>query len=141
MTRAVSMSALAMVLLIAPMSVRAEVPLTIVGAETVSTDRAKELFDEKVKFIDVRAPSRFSAGHIPNAINLDAHSAFTQEALMQHVKQKDDPFVVYCDGLRCGKSAKAALKAVSWGFTKVYYFREGYPVWIEKGYPIDGPKS
>jgi rhodanese-related sulfurtransferase len=39
-------------------------------------------------------------------------------------------------GPRCLRSSKACVKAVGWGFEKVYYLREGLPGWKAAGYPV-----
>ncbi len=44
--------------------------------------------------------------------------------------------VFYCNGVNCGKSKKAAVKALGLGYGKVFVYAEGMPVWEEKGLPI-----
>jgi rhodanese-related sulfurtransferase len=116
--------------------VAAETPESIDGATTIKTAQAKKLFDDSVLFIDVRNAERFAAGHISSAINLDNYETMTPQTLSR-LAEKNTPIVLYCDGVECGRSAVAAKQLVSWGFTKVYYYREGFPKWRDAGYPVD----
>jgi len=45
--------------------------------------------------------------------------------------------VIYCNGEDCLRSAKASKMAIGWGFTKIYYYRDGFPAWKKAGYPIE----
>ncbi len=62
---------------------------------------------------------------------------FGGEAALDDLVARDEEVVIYCQGPRCLRSSKAAGKAVSWGFTKVYYFRGGFPAWKIAEYPFD----
>jgi rhodanese-related sulfurtransferase len=113
-----------------------EAPMTIDGATTVDVTKAKELFDQGAVFVDPRRTSEYDAGRIPDAISLELKSAFNQAALAEIVKP-DAPVVFYCNGPKCPRSAKCSEMAVSWGYKKVYYFRDGIPAWQAAGYPIE----
>jgi rhodanese-related sulfurtransferase len=110
-------------------------PLTIEGATTVDPATAKTLFDRAVPFIDVRDDADWNAGHIPGAVHLELYNVFS-EAKLTDVVNKDEEVVFYCQGTSCGLSSSACVSAVSWGFERVYYFREGFPGWKAAGYPI-----
>jgi rhodanese-related sulfurtransferase len=111
-------------------------PLFVPGASSIDVFEAKQLFDRGVVFIDSRDVVDWGIGHIQGAISLDWDSRFTVEALSD-VINRDEPVVIYCHGPRCLRSSKAAAKAVSWGFTNTYYFRDGFPAWKNAGYPFD----
>jgi rhodanese-related sulfurtransferase len=51
--------------------------------------------------------------------------------------KKDEPIVIYCNGASCMRSSKATAKAVSWGYTKVYYYRDGFPAWKAASLPVE----
>lgn len=121
-----------------PMAVSAaeDSPVQIRGATTVDVSQAKRLFMQGVKFIDVRSDSDWQAGHIPLAYHLELHHVFSRETLAEIIAQ-DEPVVFYCNSIKCHRSAKAAQKAVSWGYSKVYYFRLGYPNWKKAMNPIE----
>lgn len=111
-------------------------PETVKGAVTVNAQEAKKLFDQGVIFIDVRKDKDFAAGRIPDAIHIELKKVFNEKSLGDVVKP-DEPVVLYCNGHSCMRSSKAALKAVAWGYKKVYYFRDGFPAWKSSGYPVE----
>lgn len=112
-------------------------PMTVDGATTVNATEAKALFDGQALFVDVRKDSDWDAGRIPGAVHLDnKKGAFTEAALSDEIA-KDEKVVIYCNGASCPRSAKGSASAVSWGFKKVYYFRDGFPAWKAAGYPVE----
>lgn len=125
-------------LFIFPLSLHAEEisPDTIEGATKVSAEEAKKLFDDGVLFVDARSDKDWAAGRVPDALHLDVKRDFTEAALLEEIT-KNDPVVMYCNGLKCLRSTEATKKAVSWGFSKVYYFRTGFPSWKEAGYGVE----
>jgi tetratricopeptide (TPR) repeat protein len=115
-------------------------PTEIPGATTVDAADAKTLFDRGVPFIDVRADGDRSLGHVLGDIHLNLDDAFGKESLGA-VVGKDQEVVIYCMGPRCLRSSQACAKALSWGFTQVFYFREGFPAWKAGGYPVELPED
>jgi len=105
-----------------------ESPKSVEGAQTVTLEQAKQLYADGIVFIDVRSSRQYGNRHIMRAVNLPLKTEFTQQNLLMHV-QKDEPLVLYCNGINCGLSYRAAKKAVEWGFTRVKYFREGIREW------------
>ncbi len=110
-------------------------PEQVDGTIKTSVQEAKELFDKGTVFIDVRNPRLYARAHIPGAFHLDLKSNF-DESKLDAVAGKDQPIVIYCSGVKCSRSYRAAAKAVSWGFTKVHYFRGGIVDWKKAGYPV-----
>jgi rhodanese-related sulfurtransferase/tetratricopeptide (TPR) repeat protein len=113
-------------------------PTEIAGATTIDAVAAKAMLDRDVPFVDVRADEEWNTGHIPGALHLDSDDAFS-EASLSAVVGKNQEVVIYCMGPRCLRSSQACAKAVSWGFTQVRYFREGFPAWKAAGFPIALP--
>jgi len=111
-------------------------PKKINGAITVDASKAKQLFDKGVVFIDVRKDKDFAAGRVPDAIHIELKKVYSKNTLGKAVSM-DQPVVIYCNGHSCTRSAKAAEKAVSWGYKNVYYFRDGFPSWKSSGYPVE----
>lgn len=111
-------------------------PTNIAGAKTIDAAMAKKLFDKKVPFVDVRKNSDFEAGRIPGAHHLELKKVFNEQSLSK-VAAKDKEIVIYCNGSSCMRSSKACAKAVEWGYTNVYYFRDGMPAWQTAGYPVE----
>jgi TolB-like protein/class 3 adenylate cyclase/rhodanese-related sulfurtransferase/Flp pilus assembly protein TadD len=115
-------------------------PTEIAGATTIDAAAAKTMLDRGVPFVDVRSDEEWSLGYIPGAVHLDSDDAFGEESLTA-VASKDQAVVIYCMGPRCLRSSQASAKAVLWGFTRVHYFREGFPAWKAAGYPLEVPKD
>lgn len=111
-------------------------PTEVKGATTVDSTKAKALFDDGALFIDTRKNSDWDAGRIPDAIHLELKSNFTDASLAAEAK-KEEPIVCYCNGHKCLRSSVCAEKAVSWGFKKVYYYRDGFPAWKAAGFPVE----
>jgi rhodanese-related sulfurtransferase len=114
----------------------ASTPENVAGATTVDAAQAKKLFDEEALFVDLRKENMWNAGRIPGAVWLEMKTAFTQQALEEEAG-KDEVLVFYCSGVRCPRSAKACEKALEWGYSKVNYFRSGFPAWKNAGYPVE----
>lgn len=109
---------------------------TVPGATTVDARAAKLLFDRGAAFIDTRIDADWEAGRIPGAVQLELKAHFTEAALRKSFKT-DAEIVIYCNGETYLRSAEAAVNAAGWGFTKVFYFRDGYPSWKAASYPIE----
>ncbi|MCI5145257.1 MAG: rhodanese-like domain-containing protein [Candidatus Electrothrix sp. AR3] len=84
--------------------------------------------------VDARNPEEYQEVHIKGAINIP-QKKFKQYA---HLLPKDTSaqIVFYCNGIKCGKSKKAAKQALKMGYSQVIVYAEGMPVWEEKGLPI-----
>jgi len=113
-----------------------DAPKSVPGATTVHAAGAKNLFDKGVPFVDVRGDEDYKDGHIKGAIHLELKGVLSYESLSAKIK-KDQEVVFYCNGPKCGLSSHACEKAVGWGFTKVYYYYDGFPDWKSKGYPVE----
>lgn len=111
-------------------------PETVAGATTVDTQQAKALFDKGVTFIDVRSGRDWEAGRIPGAIHIELKHEFNEESLGA-VVGRNQPVVIYCNSVGCMRSSKACAEAVSWGYSKVYYYRLGYPDWKSAGLAVE----
>ncbi len=111
-------------------------PTRIPGAVTVDTPQAHDLFKQGVLFVDVRRDSDWDAGRVAGAVHLELHKVFNEASLSAEVA-KNEPVVIYCNGPKCMRSSKASARAVSWGFTKVHYYRDGFPAWQQAGLPVE----
>ncbi|MGB0722698.1 MAG: rhodanese-like domain-containing protein [Gammaproteobacteria bacterium] len=105
------------------------------GATTIDTAQAAALHAQGVVFIDARSSRLYTKRHIPGAIHLDLKSALT-EANMQAVVGKNDPVILYGNGVHCSRGYKAVNKALEFGYTQVYYYRVGFRSWRKAGHPI-----
>ncbi|ODS85881.1 MAG: hypothetical protein ABS46_01645 [Cytophagaceae bacterium SCN 52-12] len=93
--------------------------------------------DSSAQVIDVRTLEEFSAGHLPNARNVD----FKKEDFLKQMEgfNKEQPVMVYCLG--GSRSAAAAELLASNGFTQIYDLEGGYMRWTVEKRPVDGIKE
>ncbi len=111
--------------------------LTTEGYGLIDTDSLKKYLDsdpERFVVIDARNPEEYQEVHIKGAINLPQKKFSTYAHLLP--KEKSTRIIFYCNGVKCGKSRKAAKKALEMGYSKVLVYAEGMPVWEEKAMPI-----
>ncbi len=111
-----------------------QAPLKVQGSTTIDSKKAFELYNKGVKFLDVR-PLRFlKSGKIKNSIHLYVDKM--TKTKLEKIINKDEKFVIYCNGAGCPLSAKAIKLAVEYGYTKIYYYRDGIPAWDYYKFPI-----
>jgi TolB-like protein/class 3 adenylate cyclase/rhodanese-related sulfurtransferase len=106
------------------------------GATKIGAATAKALHDRGVVFVDVLPSAKYRYSHIAGAANLYLGTDLTEDNLSRLVG-KDDEVVFYCSGEGCYLSPSACAKALTWGYTRVYYFAGGLPAWKAAGFPVD----
>ena len=104
--------------------------------QVITTDALKTMLDENaaMTIIDARNPEEYQEVHIKGAINIPEKKF--SEYTGQLPADKAARLVFYCNGVKCGKSKKAAKKATELGYTNILIYAEGMPVWEERGLPI-----
>lgn len=114
-----------------------DAPMTIAGTTTVNAEQVIDLVTKKSNLVilDNRKPEDFAAGHIEGAIRL-IDTDVTPDSLAKAVKTRETPVLFYCNGLKCGRAAKAAAVAVQQGYKDVYYYALGLEEWSKKGLPL-----
>lgn len=102
----------------------------------VDTDQLKDMTAQKQAFvlIDARSPQEYQEAHIKGAINVPDKKL--QENLALLPQNKSLPLVIYCNGVKCGKSKRLALQIEPLGYTNIMVYSEGIPVWEERMLPI-----
>jgi rhodanese-related sulfurtransferase len=103
------------------------------GGNRVNTVEATRLINrEDALVLDVREPSEFSNGHLPDSRNIPL--AKLDERLSEIEKLKDKTWIVCCAaGMRASKACSAMAKQ---GFTKVHLLDGGVDAWVGAGLPI-----
>jgi len=114
-----------------------DAPLQISGAKTVN---ARQIFELVAKIpdlviLDNRKQEDFVEGHIEGAIRL-IDTDVDAESLAKSIKGKGVPVLFYCNGVKCGRAAKAVEKAVKLGYSKAYYYALGMDEWKAEGLPL-----
>jgi len=105
--------------------------------QTIKTDLSATEFSEKMKetptalLLDVRTPGEYENGHLPNAKNYD----WKGDLFGQQISNidKTTPVFVYC--LSGSRSAAAANKMRTEGFTEVYELQGGIMKWRSANLP------
>ncbi len=120
-------------------------PKRISGATTIQPEKARQLWEQGITFVDPRSDTDWRVGHIPNAVHIrndpgGEPEELSPETLAQAVG-KDEPVVFYCNGPECDRSSNSTAKAVKWGWKRVYYFRGGFPAWQDANYPVETSKK
>jgi rhodanese-related sulfurtransferase len=114
-----------------------DAPLHIKGATTVNARQIFELLDKSPNtvILDNRKEEDFAVGHIEGAIRL-IDTDVSAETLAKHITTKDTPVLFYCNGVKCGRAAKATEKAIQLGYHQVYYYALGMDEWNKEGLPL-----
>lgn len=121
-------------------------PGHLAGATVVNASKAQELVAKGAKLFDTRSESEFKVSHISGAVSLTYHEKSDKSPdfdptldkfdLAQLPKDKNTPVLFACNGAECWKSYKASVLAARNGYTKVMWFRGGFPEWKKEGLPI-----
>lgn len=119
--------------------VHAEAPVEVSGATFVTIEQAKQLFDEGAVFIDVRDRDAWKTGHIDGALNLDLEADEFSVLSLSKDLDRSTPIVFYTSSPLTVNGAVASYVASQWGYSHVYYFRDGYYAWLGQDYPAELP--
>ena len=133
-----SLFLLLLTILLIPVPLRAgEAPPPSTTSYTpINTEELAKMLNDgtPMTLVDARNPEEYQEVHIKGAISIPEKQF--SEHLAQLPQEKSAKIVFYCNGVKCGKSKKAAQKALELGYTNVLVYSEGMPVWEEKGMPI-----
>jgi len=106
---------------------------------TVETEDLRLMVENGRDFtlINVLSPRQFRQQHIPGSINIPlASETFVQQAL-DAAGSLNAPVVVYCAGIECDASDKAAEKLEAAGFRNLYVYEGGIEAWEESGLALN----
>lgn len=112
-------------------------PNDIPGVKKVDAEEVIKLVEKlpKLIVIDARIAGDRQQGFIEDSISLpDVETDCT--ALARIAPNKTTPLLLYCNGPKCGRSAKSAQKALACGYSRLYWFRGGFEEWRAKDYPV-----
>lgn len=105
------------------------------GIAVVDAEKFIQLAAEtpELVMIDSRVPADRGYGYIEGSQSLpDTSTDCTSLARM--APSPDTPIAFYCNGVRCGRSERAARIARGCGFTNIYWLKGGFEEWTAKGY-------
>ena len=122
-------------------------PKLLPGAVVINAQEAKALQDKGIAVVDTRVAVEYREGHIKGATNLPYKENSAKEVDfdatldswdIDHLpKNKQTPLIFACNGPECWKSYKSAKTALTSGYTKVYWFRGGFPEWKKVGFATE----
>lgn len=115
-----------------------DAPMKIAGATTLDSKGVIDLISTTpgVAIVDNRTKADFESGHIEGAVNILDTDMVAESALSGVVKSKAAAVLFYCNGVKCGRAAKATAKAVEWGYSRIYYYALGIHDWKENHFPL-----
>ena len=112
-------------------------PETIDGVVNVDADGLIEklMEIEALVLIDSRIRADRKEGYIEGSVSLPdiETTCDTLEAILEN---GSTAALFYCNGVKCGRSARAAQIALDCGYTEIYWYRNGMEEWQEKHYPL-----
>ncbi|HMV67278.1 MAG TPA: rhodanese-like domain-containing protein [Myxococcota bacterium] len=101
----------------------------------ISFDELKAAVEaKKAVVIDVNGTDSFQQGHVPGAIDFEAHKLDLATLLPQ---DKGALLVAYCGGPQCSAWEEGAEVASNLGYKQVKHFRGGIKGWKESNGPIE----
>lgn len=114
-----------------------DAPMEIKGTKTVNADMVISLVESEkgLVMLDNRRLEDYKAGHIEGAKRI-LDTDLTEAKMAELVPTKATPVLFYCNGLKCGRAAKAAEMAVNWGYSKIYYYALGMDEWKKQNLPL-----
>lgn len=106
--------------------------------EIGSVETAGEIFNAGTAvFVDARPADEFNDGHIQGAVSLPLASFDDEIERFFETYPFSTSIITYCSGRECQDSHELAQFLIEIGYTDVRVFIDGYPVWEEKGMPIE----
>lgn len=103
-------------------------------ADVTIADLKSAIADKKVTVIDVNGSKSYKKGHIPTAINFEAHENNLAAVLP---KDKDALIVAYCGSPKCKAYKEAATAAQVLGYKNVKHLSAGIAGWKEAGEKVE----
>lgn len=123
-------------------------PRALPGVTVVDAKAVAELMAKGARYIDTRTEVEFKAGHAAGSTLVPYHEKSAKDAdfdpkldqfdLAAAVPDRQTELIFACNGPECWKSFKASQAAVKAGYTRVHWFRGGFPEWRSAGMKIDG---
>lgn len=99
---------------------------------------AREIFEAgSAVFVDARSVEDFDDGHIQGAVSLPIGSFEDRIERFFETYPFSTHIITYCSGRECQDSHELAQLLIDLGYNDVRVFIDGYPVWKEKGMPIE----
>lgn len=114
-----------------------DAPESIAGVTIVDSEGLIEklMSIPDLVLIDSRISTDRKQGFIEGSISLPDIET-TCDTLAGVIDTRSTAVMFYCNGVKCGRSAKAAQVAVDCEYTNLYWFRNGIQEWKARDYPL-----
>lgn len=114
----------------------AKSPVQIEGAKRITAEQLITLAAEQPELvlIDSRVSVNRKHGYIEGSRSLPDIDT-NCSSLKEFIATESTPVAFYCNGVKCGRSAKAVKIALECGYRNIYWFRGGFEEWKEKNFP------
>ncbi len=86
------------------------------------------LAEQNIVLLDARLPEVYTAGHIPEAINIPWDMLGEYYSALNSIP-RDIGIITYCDGPPCETAEQLALEMKKMGFKRVLYYYDGLDDW------------
>jgi len=113
-----------------------DLDFTVNGATAIDAEIAKSLHDRGVVFVDVNY--FWHEQRIPGAKFLDLWAFEFNEVTLAKIADRTRELVIYSSKSHDNSwLPKGVALAISWGYEKIYYFKNGLELWKQAGYPVE----
>jgi len=115
---------------------KVEIPDSIPGSTRVNAEGVIALAAKTpdLVIIDARIDGDRKHGYIEGSVSLPDEQT-NCASLGKVIPKKNSPTLIYCNGVKCGRSVVSTRIALKCGYTKLYWFRGGYEEWLANNYP------
>jgi rhodanese-related sulfurtransferase len=106
----------------------------------ITAEATYRMYHAGALFIDARRSAAYEAGHIAGAWSIPVWESDADariDALHREGVPYEKDIVVYCSGINCEDSARLAEKLALSGFYKLSIYKEGFPDWERRGWPVN----
>jgi rhodanese-related sulfurtransferase len=105
----------------------------------ISKEHAIKAFKQnKAVFVDARYEKYFNQSHIKGALNIPADQMDDKAIdFLNSYPDKNQLFIVYCDGEECDLSLKVKNFLNELGYNNLKILINGWGVWQKNNYPTD----
>lgn len=119
-----------------PPAVKVDIPNNIPGTTLVDAEEVIALAAKtpNLVIIDARIEGDRKHGYIEGSVSLPDPQT-NCASLAKVIPKKNTPTLIYCNGVKCGRSVISSRIALKCGYTKLYWFRGGFEEWLAKDYP------
>ncbi|WP_396588580.1 rhodanese-like domain-containing protein [Bermanella sp. R86510] len=105
----------------------------------VNAEEAQPIIDNGAILLDIREPSEFDAGHLPNAVHIPRGLLEFMVGNNPNLSDFSKPIVVYCKN--GGRSTLAADLLQNMGFEHIHMLEGGFDNWAGTVHKVEIPDN